>query len=177
RPCRCNFPRPGDLPRHPSGGENRCHWLPFNWPLGTLVTNHWADWTNGGNASPCFGFVSDLPAESRGRLLSGVGRTVFMDTLPTLSDPRLFHLHVPSQKVRDFDLHEPKANTRQSKKMETITSHKERNYVTRIPKPSPVTDRPRRPDRDTQKRNGHICMEPQTMTTKKTSPGPNEVHI
>ncbi|KAL0466631.1 hypothetical protein QR685DRAFT_575253 [Neurospora intermedia] len=30
-----NFlPRPGDLPRHPSGAQKECHWLSLDWPLG-----------------------------------------------------------------------------------------------------------------------------------------------
>lgn len=138
------------------------------WPLGTdSVTNHWTKPTNG-NPSPCFGFVSDLPAQSRGRLLSGVGRTGFMDTLPTLSDPRRLCLHVPSRKSSRLRLTRAKSeHPNKAKKTETRTSHKERNYVTQIP--VQVADRPRSPDRDTQRGMGtSVCMElePQTMTTK-----------
>ncbi|KHE79082.1 hypothetical protein GE21DRAFT_1045877 [Neurospora crassa] len=122
RPLQGNFPRPGDLPRHPSGAQKECHWLSLDWPLGVQGTNHW---TTNGIASPCFGFVSDLPAQSRGRLLSGVGRTGFIDTLPTLSDPRRPCL--PShEKFATPNLHD--SNSDIPNKAERQRQDKDRSY-------------------------------------------------
>lgn len=73
-------------------------------------TNHW---TTNGNASPCFGLVSDLPAQSRGRLLSGVGRTGFIDTLPTLSDPRRPCLVTRSSRLRTYTIQTATIQTKQ----------------------------------------------------------------
>ncbi|KAK3500659.1 hypothetical protein B0T13DRAFT_226546 [Neurospora crassa] len=132
-----NFPRPGDLPRHPSGAQKECHWLSLDWPLGVQGTHHW---TTNGNASPCFGFVSDLPAQSRGRLLSGVGRTGFMDTLPTLSDPRRPCLVTRSSRLRTLRLTQSRQRQpKQSRKTET-----RQGQVTRIihSDPGPVQSQP-----------------------------------
>lgn len=105
-PATCPAIHPGEVPLAALAATQ-------NWPLGMAVTNR-RECCCKPAPSPCFGFVSDLPAQSRGRLLSGVGRTGFMATLPTLSDPRLSVSGQTSSRLRLYTSQKRRIHIKQS---------------------------------------------------------------